>query len=311
MQNGEPPWVLEDLELRGRAKEKFLPLIKIAALIGGETKEILISEIKDFADLTAKERQEDLEGRLAGILFDFYKINKSQDENGILEVSFEAVWNKLTENLEGFVPDREPNVIDAPELGRVTKYYVGRRLREIFQGERFLKGKERVRFYRFRTAKLARIFQRYGLLQGEMVRRARRLPEVLGQNQVLETNDLDRNKADLEVQNNASIQGNHLNNLIISPPLPMSPEDPYVQERRPKSGESTQAGASTPSEEAEQEAPVLERATEAQKAVRHTCMDCVFWKELKCAKYPGRIVVTPWAVYAESCQFFKPKEVPL
>jgi len=143
---------------KGRVKELWQPKLQIANLVMGNSN-VLMEMANEERDKRIREVKESLEAQICKAV-----IVTCNAEN-VLEVSFSDIWDAFTLVVDGKVTYNKDGVVSANKIltdnyGTVSKWLVGKRLIEIFGGQkRLLKGKGRV--YLFKKELLEKLLKKY------------------------------------------------------------------------------------------------------------------------------------------------------
>jgi len=112
--------------LRGRAKELWSPLLTVAARTPSETH--LRTLLANHQEIRVETARESLEGRLTKAVASLVVSTRQ------LQIPFIDIWTYLTNDLEGATIDpRNQNVVMTQNFGRLTKFKVGCRLRDVLK----------------------------------------------------------------------------------------------------------------------------------------------------------------------------------
>jgi hypothetical protein len=137
-----------------------------------------------FVEDQQKERmdikQNTFEGKLVKVVTEI--LNEAR--NNVLGISFQTIWNRLKDELDGRIDDKKPNVMDTSEFFQVTKNKVGYRLKEILSGKtRVVREKDAngewvsAKAYDFELDKIEKVARKYGY---ELVTKLPSLPSSEG-----------------------------------------------------------------------------------------------------------------------------------
>jgi hypothetical protein len=233
--------VLPDVEMKvkGRLKELWKPILQITK--GLEIYDCLLKFVEDQQKERMDIKQSTIEGKIVKVITELF--NKHQTvQNNTFTIPFLLIWNALTEELDGRIDEKKPNVMDTSEFFSVTKNKIGYRLREILSGRtRTIRKKSSegpdliVKAYDFELDKLRKIAKKYGyelvtklpmLLSSEGVK-ALDSPLFASQNmdKVLETEEK-------IVEKTANAQGelSYVSNLVTKTPSSLeSQEEDKIQ----------------------------------------------------------------------------------
>lgn len=152
-----------ELSIKGRLKELWKPLLQITKGL------VVYDNLFNFVENQQKERlnikQDTLEGKIVKVVISI--LNEIKDNSA--STSFQTIWSRLKEELDGKIDEKKPNVMDTSEFFQVTKNKVGYRLREILGGRtKVLREKDAygnwvsVKAYEFDLDKARRIAKKYG-----------------------------------------------------------------------------------------------------------------------------------------------------
>jgi hypothetical protein len=145
------------VELRGRVKEHYKPLLQVT--YGLPVYDRLLQHINSVRQQRIDELQESFDGHLVRA------VKESLDQNKGNELSFEQIWEELKEITGASIDPRDNRSLLTDHFGRVTKYRVGHRLREIFATRKHISktnDRRSIQIYQFDLTKVERIAEKYG-----------------------------------------------------------------------------------------------------------------------------------------------------
>ena len=117
-----------DSKVSGRFKELWTPLLQIGVQIGLE------KEMRDALALEYREYRSKREDSLEAAIVKAYLNSLPESKEKFIPA--DALWNKLTEELEGTVDQKKQDRFHSAEYGDISKALVGRRLKERLAAER-------------------------------------------------------------------------------------------------------------------------------------------------------------------------------
>jgi len=147
------------VSMRGRLKELWKPILQITSDL--TVYETLANFVEDQKNEQLDRKQNTLEGHIVKVVTELH--NEAR-VNPVSHLSFQTIWFRLTEDLDGKIDDKKPHVMDTSEFFNVTKNKVGYRLREVLSGKSTTVREDdiTVKAYMFNQEKLRRIAKKYG-----------------------------------------------------------------------------------------------------------------------------------------------------
>lgn len=148
-----------NLLIKGRLKELWKPILQITK--GLTIYEILEKFVEEQKNERLRSKQNTLEGHIVKVVTGLHNQAKA---NPVPYISFQTIWLRLAEDLDGKIDDKKPHMMDTSEFFHVTKHKVGYRLREVLSGKsKTVREKDAItKAYTFNQEKLSRVARKYG-----------------------------------------------------------------------------------------------------------------------------------------------------